>query len=228
MDVIRYDCLNIELRNSIEFPHLYVSVCGSWLHTSARPNYLVYYHRNKKHRYLKCCSAKHYLHRLVGFAWVYNPCPGVFTKIDHIDRDCQHNHARNLRWVTQQLNCLNRKVKGYEKIVKKHGAVFYRSRVVVEGNKINKFCRSKEEAMRETHRVQCESFDRLYKQHEERCKEHDGENGEVNNRAAHHFLWTDIRLDTPEGAVSDVPGVCRYREGRCAKFAVYDQSHITH
>ena len=215
--------LNMELRNSVEYPEHYVSVCGSWLHLKSRPNYLRYYKRCDAYRYLKCCSAKLYLHRLVGFAWVFNPCPGVFDKIDHIDRDCQFNRASNLRWVTQQLNCLNRKVKGFEKIRKKNGAIFYRSRVIVEGNAISKFCRTRDDAIRETHRVQCESFDRLYKRH---VGDHATITtaGEVNLRAPHHFLWTDRTLETPEGFELDHSGDGRHRQNRCPKFTVYNLS----
>jgi hypothetical protein len=49
-----------------------------------------------------------YVHMFVALAHVPNPCPGVFKVIDHIDRDPGHNHASNLRWLTQQLNCMNR------------------------------------------------------------------------------------------------------------------------
>ena len=48
-----------------------------------------------------------YVHRLVAFAHVPNPCPGVFTVVDHIDRYHFNNHASNLRWLTHQLNCMN-------------------------------------------------------------------------------------------------------------------------
>ena len=219
MNVIYDKSLNIELRNSTEYPFHFISMCGRWLHTTARPNYLRYYQRNKNYNYLKCCRAKYYLHRLVGLAWVFNPCPGVFDKIDHIDRDSQMNHASNLRWVTQQLNCFNRKVKGYEKIVKKNGAVFYRSRVIVEGNAISKFCRTADDAIRETDRVQRESFDRIYKQHVDGYNA----NGAVNSRAPHHFLWTDReKLETPEGFEFDMPGVREYCETRSAKFTIHD------
>ena len=143
--------------------------------------------------------------------------------IDHIDRDCQFNHASNLRWVTQQLNCLNRKVKGFEKIRKKNGAIFYRSRVIVEGDAISQFCRTRDEAIRETHRVQCESFDRIYKRH---VDDHAriSTAGEVNLRAPHHFLWTDRTLETPEGFELGHSGDGRHSENRCPKFTVYNLS----
>lgn len=47
------------------------------------------------------------VHRLVAKAWVHNPCPETFGIVDHIDHDPSNNKPENLRWVTQQLNCLN-------------------------------------------------------------------------------------------------------------------------
>jgi len=49
-----------------------------------------------------------YVHLFVALAHIQNPCPGVFIVIDHIDRDPGNNHASNLRWVTPQLNSMNR------------------------------------------------------------------------------------------------------------------------
>ena len=114
--------LGIVMRNSVEFPTLYISQCGSWLFNSGRKNYYKKYMRNKQYKYLKCCGAKFYLHRICAFAWVYNPCPGVFNTVDHRDHDTQNNKAENLRWCTTQLNCIHRKTKGFEKIVKKNGS----------------------------------------------------------------------------------------------------------
>jgi len=56
--------------------------------------------------------------------------------------------ASNLRWITQQLNSLNREIpKGWEKVVKKNGAVFYRSVISINKKRHVTFCRNKEEAI---------------------------------------------------------------------------------
>lgn len=44
------------------------------------------------------------LHDLVGVAFVKNPCPGVYTVINHIDGDKRNNLPSNLEWVTQKMN----------------------------------------------------------------------------------------------------------------------------
>ena len=51
---------------------------------------------------------KYYVHRLVGHAFVDNPCPRKYKQIDHIDGDKKNNVATNLRWVSRQLNQFNR------------------------------------------------------------------------------------------------------------------------
>ena len=38
--------LGIVMRNSVEFPNLYVSECGQWLYNSNRKNYIKKYMRN--------------------------------------------------------------------------------------------------------------------------------------------------------------------------------------
>ena len=50
---------------------------------------------------------QYWVHRLLGLNYVHNPCPGVFTVVDHIDRRKDNNELSNLRWLTQQLNTLN-------------------------------------------------------------------------------------------------------------------------
>jgi hypothetical protein len=78
------------------------------------------------------------MHKIVGRAWVYNPCPSKFKWIDHIDGDKQNNHASNLRWVSPSLNGLNKKRSEYaRKETRKYKSgkvgVFYRARVTLEG-----------------------------------------------------------------------------------------------
>jgi len=47
------------------------------------------------------------IHRLLGIQYLDNP--DNLPQIDHIDRDKTNNSLENLRWVSRQDNCLNRK-----------------------------------------------------------------------------------------------------------------------
>jgi len=48
-------------------------------------------------------------HVLVSNHFVTNPRPDIFKFRDHIDNNRQNNHADNLRFVNNHLNCLNRR-----------------------------------------------------------------------------------------------------------------------
>ena len=50
-----------------------------------------------------------WVHRFVAMAWVSNPRPDIFRVVDHIDRNPTNNVPSNLRWVTHQLNALNKR-----------------------------------------------------------------------------------------------------------------------
>ena len=213
--------LGIEMRNSVEFPNLYISKCGQWLYNSLRKNFLKKYYRNKKYKYLKCCLANIYLHRLVAFAWVFNPCPGVFTVVDHIDHDTQNNEGTNLRWVTVQLNSIHRKTKGFHKIVKKNGAVFYRARSCISGKPTSRYYRTKEAAIWGSQQTRDDNFARIYKAHLDDWAT-DNANRSVTQRATHHVLWSDREAETPEGFEHSDPGTSGYSEGRRPKFALHD------
>ena len=213
--------LGIEMRNSVEHPTLYISACGQWLYNKVRKNYLKKYYRNKTYKYLKCCSAKFYLHRLVGRAWVFNPCPGVFSTIDHIDHDTQNNNASNLRWITVQLNSIHRKLKGFEKVVKRNGAVFYRTRSRVGGECSIEYYRTRDAAIRGAKQTRDHNFARIYKTHVDAWTANNPDQS-VNRRAPYHFLWTNRRVETPEGFNSDDTRTCGYSENRGAKFTVHN------
>ena len=46
-------------------------------------------------------------HRVVG-RFVFNPLPAILKILDHIDGDKCNNAFSNLRWITQQLNLINK------------------------------------------------------------------------------------------------------------------------
>jgi len=126
---------------------------------------------------------------------VFNPCPGVFNVIDHVDRDCQNNDAAsNLRWITQQLNSLNREIpKGWEKVVKKNGAVFYRSVISINKKRHVTFCRNKEEAIDCSKRRQNVIHESIKPKPVDDFKEL----GVVHGRLPHHVCWSDRPVGTP-------------------------------
>ena len=49
-----------------------------------------------------------YRHRLVALHFVFNPRPGYFIIVDHVNTNTRNNYYLNLRWVTDELNKLNR------------------------------------------------------------------------------------------------------------------------
>jgi len=48
-----------------------------------------------------------YIHRLLANVFVHNPCPNIFDRVDHIDRNTRNNAISNLRWVNHRLNMIN-------------------------------------------------------------------------------------------------------------------------
>ena len=208
------------LRNSVRYPDIFISCCGQVYHKVASNKFVILC-KTEKYRYLQISNGTEsrqvliYVHSLVGHAWVFNPCPEVFRIIDHIDRDCQNNDATNLRWITQQLNCLNKKlIKGWEKIVKKNGAIFYRSVIRIDKKPHVTFCRSKEDAIECSKTKQREFFTRIYQKHIDDFES----SGAINKRLNHTFLWTDEKVETPEGFTPGDSELRRYSEGRHAQF----------
>ena len=115
----------------------FVSKCGQHYSNLCTPHIVTTIGRNIYLKYLSC-GTDHHMHKLVGRAWVYNPCPSKFRWIDHIDGDRQNNQASNLRWVSPSLNGLNKQRSEYaKKETRKYKSgkvgVFYRGRVTLEG-----------------------------------------------------------------------------------------------
>jgi hypothetical protein len=66
-----------------------------------------------KYHYVKngIASVTRERHTLIANCFCVNPRPGYFTCVDHKDGNHLNNHVDNLRYVTNQLNQLNRKSK---------------------------------------------------------------------------------------------------------------------
>ena len=59
------------------------------------------------------------VYRLLGYTFVFNPCPKFFTHLDHIDGDCTNDDVDNIRWCNESLNAHNRKAaRGFYRIPK--------------------------------------------------------------------------------------------------------------
>lgn len=66
-------------------------------------NYLRVYILNKEH-----IQKKVRVHRLVGYAWVFNDDPLTKDTIDHIDFNRHNNKADNLQWLSRSNNSKRR------------------------------------------------------------------------------------------------------------------------
>ena len=115
-------------------------------------------------------------HRLIALAFVHNPIPTVFVEVDHIDCDPSNNKPSNLRWLTHQLNGMNRKnaVNAYKHKVFKNGKYRFscwQSKVTVQGvSHIVGHYKTKEEASRNGKEFKQKAFDRIYQEHIDAAK----------------------------------------------------------
>lgn len=128
--------LTTVLRNAPGTPY-YVSRDGQHSMFEGLPHMITAYVKTNAVNYFSC-GQNSYLHRLVAQAWVYNPCPGKFRWVDHIDGDTQNNDSKNLRWVSASLNGLNKKNRLYSrKETRRYKSgkvgVFYGSSVTLHG-----------------------------------------------------------------------------------------------
>ena len=74
-------------------------------------------------------------HRTILHAFRPNPDDTIFTECDHIDGNPENRKLENLRWVTKQMNMLNRKnTKGYKRIIRGSGLPQLRTKIRV-GNR---------------------------------------------------------------------------------------------
>ena len=88
--------------------------------------------------------ARHFsIHRLVATHFLNPPQNPDFNQVDHINRDKTDNRIQNLRWVSDQLNKLNKpNIKGYywDREKKK-----WRAKIEVNGKQIHLGCFKEEQ-----------------------------------------------------------------------------------
>jgi len=109
-------------------------------------------------------KSSEYVHRLVAYAFVPNPNPTKFKFVDHINGDKLDNRAENLRWLTHQLNTMNRS------LVPKAYKVFklnkYQSKFSAKGITYRtKYCDTKEEARTLCSQMKANKFREIYLSH---------------------------------------------------------------
>ena len=110
------------------------------------------------------------VHRIIAFCFVFNPCPGLFDIVDHIDGDTKNNHYTNLRWVDQQLNAMWRHTvePRYVKVQRKspHGKMYiywkWLARTRFEGVEVAKMFNSKKKANAYLKAFRLSEFKRIY------------------------------------------------------------------
>ena len=90
---------------------------------------------NKGYNQVGCCGKVYRRHRIIAYAYLNLDIDDLIQQIDHINGDRLCNHIDNLRIVTNQENCHNKRmVKGYcyDKEKKK-----WRAKIVVNNKTIN-------------------------------------------------------------------------------------------
>ena len=183
-----------------------VTSCGRFVinaYYDHKITYLTQPETEKKWHYLRIDGNS--VHVLVAKAWVFNPNPDLFKVCDHIDRDVFNNSATNLRWITQQLNTLNRDRTYARKIKHKRKSgkwsIYWRSCVTVDDVEINQNFSSRAAAEENTLQVINEAFNRIHEEGAQRANP---------TRADHLFYWRD---DTPARAIVADPGTGGTGEG---------------
>lgn len=79
---------------------------------------------------------KHYIHRLVGLAFIRNT--DGKEMVDHVDRDRTNNHVQNLRWATASQQQTNRgkpenNTSGYKGVSYHKPTKKYAARIGIDG-----------------------------------------------------------------------------------------------
>ena len=149
---------------------------------------------------------------LVGSAWVYNPCPKHLTYLDHINNQKHDNRASNLRFVSPQLNSLNRSRETwvhYRKRFKK-----YEGRVDVDGIPERVWAKCPIQAKQKTQQLLTKKFNDVY---DRTIKLNEGDPPE---RFTHHLYWRDTNTITPGRSGVNNFGIRGVDKGRTAKLSV--------
>ena len=97
----------VELRATDYLPNIYVSRDGKMIWNSRVPFQYKQIDPSLYTSEYHLLTPTKSVHCIVARAWVYNPCPSIFTVVDHIDNNTHNNGADNLRWVNQKLNMAN-------------------------------------------------------------------------------------------------------------------------
>ena len=64
--------------------------------------------RNDGYIYVYLNRVRYYKHRIIAIQFIPNDTPLIKTEVDHINHDRSDYHIKNLRWVTNKENCLNK------------------------------------------------------------------------------------------------------------------------
>lgn len=81
---------------------------------------------------------KYYVHRLVAYAFIKNPCG--YKEVDHIDRDPHNNNVTNLRWVSRSGN--NRNTARHDRVDARGGTHRYEDETQYNREKSKRLCKT--------------------------------------------------------------------------------------
>jgi hypothetical protein len=196
---------------NVRFRHMFVSACGHFVLNEDKPNVTDIIRESKRHEsYLTCYDWR--IHVLVGSAWVYNPCPKHFTYLDHINNQKHDNRASNLRFVSPQLNSLNRSRETwvhYKKRFKK-----YEGRVDVDGIPERVWSKCPIEAKLKTQELLTKKFNDVYDRTVALNE------GDPPKRFTHNIYWRDTHPGFAGRYCVINFGDCGADKGRFAKLSV--------
>ena len=161
-----------------------ITACGKFCINAYYDWIVTHISPTSKYKYLSVRG--HTVHTLVAKAWIWNPAPDVLTYVDHMDRNTSNNAASNLRWVSPQLNSLNRERALCTKCIRRRGAgkvsVYYKSKVTIDGVRTESTFQNKADAERNTRTWLNEAFAEKYRE---------ATAGAAPPRADHLFYWQD-------------------------------------
>ena len=162
-----------------EFPEYLISKCGKvystyknrYLNSSINGKnksgyYCVKLTKNKKQYTFK-------IHRLLGIAFIENPKPDEYNKVDHINNDRLDNRLENLRWCNYNINNRNQQTSiintsGFQGVQFHKNRNYYRARWTDNEGKtheksfsLNKYDNAKELAIEYRQKMVDKYYNRL-------------------------------------------------------------------